>query len=335
MRNNTDNEQAQADRKISNLTAIHCYDFDQFFPHVIDAIQNYAKILDLEDAINVCKNAEIPKQDREQRYFKFFKAVKTDVLPLVYDEIKNLIPEWIELLTIDDNIVCVHTMNVLYLTINDAYYKSLNKEDQNIMKWAILLHDIKKLGPPHFTGKDHNHPFKGGKAVLEVFRRIGLIRAEESIYNTVLEFIENSKQEADPKINSIIPFGQKACQEMHSHQYLSDIFLLIWQKISKRGTFVDMVFRLVFFHQSLIGIKAIPAAVPLTQEERLIYCDEHFFKLIKLLMINDSVSYMYVMDFDDKLNQCLHDFEESSEMMLNDYNQRKALLEFHLKTGQL
>ena len=43
------------------------------------------------------------------------------------------------------------------------------------MKWAVLLHDIKKCGPPHFIGKDHTHPFKGGKAVLEVFHRMGLI----------------------------------------------------------------------------------------------------------------------------------------------------------------
>ena len=44
------------------------------------------------------------------------------------------------------------------------------------MKWALLLHDIKKMGSPHFIGKDHIHPFKGGQAVLEIFKRYDLIK---------------------------------------------------------------------------------------------------------------------------------------------------------------
>ncbi len=63
---------------------------------------------------------------------------------------------------------------------------------------------------------------------------------------------------------------------MHSHKYLSDIFLLFWTHLAPRGSFVDLVFRLVFFHQSLIGLKEIPAVVEMTQEERLIYCDVEF-----------------------------------------------------------
>ena len=52
----------------------------------------------------------------------------------------------------------------------------MNKEEQNILKWTTLLHDIKKQGPPVFKGKDHIHPFKGAIAVLEIFRRLNSIK---------------------------------------------------------------------------------------------------------------------------------------------------------------
>lgn len=79
-------------------------------------------------------------------------------------EIEKTIPEWKELLKINHKNVCVHTLNVLYLVYNqNEEYKRLGKEDQNIMLWAALIHDICKLGHPVYEGKDHIHPFKGGR----------------------------------------------------------------------------------------------------------------------------------------------------------------------------
>lgn len=121
---------------------------------------------------------------------------------------------------------------------------------------------------------------------------------------------------------------------MHSHKYLSEIFLLFWEHVAPRGSFIDYVFRLVFFHQSLVGIKDIPALVELSQEERLIYCDTEFFQLVKILMVNDSLSYMYVMDFDNKKDRCKCDIYMSSDLMISDWNKRKALLKFHMEESK-
>ena len=48
--------------------------------------------------------------------------------------------------------------------------------EQNLAKWAVLLHDIAKRGSPELIGKDHVHPFMSGKAVLELFKEKGLIK---------------------------------------------------------------------------------------------------------------------------------------------------------------
>lgn len=54
-------------------------------------------------------------------------------------------------------------------------FEALEDEEQNIIMWSCLLHDVKKLGEPVFEGKDHVHPFKSAAAVLEVFAMMGIL----------------------------------------------------------------------------------------------------------------------------------------------------------------
>ncbi len=55
---------------------------------------------------------------------------------------------------------------------------------------------------------------------------------------------------------------------------------------------------------------------------------------MKIVMVNDSLSYMYVMDFDDKKDRCMCDFAVSSALMIEDWNKRKALLKFHIEESK-
>ena len=50
--------------------------------------------------------------------------------------------------------------------VNLPEFSQMNETDKNVLKWACLLHDIKKQGPPVIQGKDHLHPFNGAIAVL-------------------------------------------------------------------------------------------------------------------------------------------------------------------------
>lgn len=117
---------------------------------------------------------------------------------------------------------------------------------------------------------------------------------------------------------------------MHSHHRLADIFVALWKHITPRGSFVDLVFRLVFFHQSLCGGKDFPPIVSLSQEERLIYCDEELFTLMRPLMVCDSSSYMFVMDIESRMDRCIEEFEESSLKMKGDWSEKLFLLQYHL-----
>jgi hypothetical protein len=75
-------------------------------------------------------------------------------------------------------------------------FDELNDEEKNIILWASLLHDIRKLGFPIFEGKDHVHPFKSAAAVLEVFNQLGILDVSQKWqkynYHQVLRLLSES-----------------------------------------------------------------------------------------------------------------------------------------------
>lgn len=54
-------------------------------------------------------------------------------------------------------------------------------------------------------------------------------------------------------------YSKDLCNEVHCHKKLHEIFHIMWESelapmLGGRGGFVDLVFRLVFFHQSIKGL---------------------------------------------------------------------------------
>ena len=65
-------------------------------------------------------------------------------------------------------------------------------------------------------------------------------------------------------------------------------------KTCPKGSFVDLVFRLVIFHQSVEGHPKYPAMVELNEAEKYLFMDPAFYDLLTPLMISDSCSYTII-----------------------------------------
>jgi hypothetical protein len=76
--------------------------------------------------------------------------VREEILPEINEELVEIMPEWGDLHDIDEGLVCVHTLGVVYCVMNDSEFSKMSPREKNILKWAALLHDIKKQGPPVF-----------------------------------------------------------------------------------------------------------------------------------------------------------------------------------------
>lgn len=219
---------------------------------------------------------------------------------------------------------------MLYQTTREPIFiNEMAEKEQNILKWAALLHDVSKRGAPEINGKDHIHPFVSGAAVLEIFRDLGFIQLESKVheleFDKVIQLIMDSKEEL-----SKVP--RKACRHRHSHQHLKQIFSTLWSPNSPfygvipRGGFVDLVFRLVFFHQSLIGLKQYPPKKSLSNLEKLMFCDSELYRLMSVLMVADSSSYRFFCDQEQvQINRL--EFLQNNHMQVNQWMQLSIAFE--------
>ncbi|CDW87177.1 UNKNOWN [Stylonychia lemnae] len=324
------------DTKKLELQSDNSLIFETTFPKLDEIIKNsFAELSKLKEIQQFCSDSKNSKKQRNKMFYEHEENVKTNIYPAINKEISIYIPEWSELMEVNNGHVNCHTLNVIYCISQDKEYQALDNFNQNVLKWAGLLHDLKKLSYPFIEGKDHMHPFKSGKACLEIFQRLGLIVIRNQVdyqeFTRLLELIDQSKQPVPYWMSRKFEKDKIYCTEMHSHDYLSDIFTILWNLFAPRGSFVDLVFRLVFFHQSLCGIKEIPPMIQLNTEQQLIYCDVVFLKLIKILMKNDSLSYMYVYDYEGCKDQYMQEFEESNTSTLEEWLKKQVLLEAKYK----
>lgn len=140
---------------------------------------------------------------------------------------------------------------------------------------------------PDFLGADHTHGFASGGVLLRIFQRLGLLQADlgderqlnQENLDRVCALIEASlhaplSTSTKPNYADKFSSDEKYCDKVHSHEHLQTIFDLLWNgDILRRGSFCDHVFRLIFFHQSLLGQENRPFMVIATEEERKKYCD--------------------------------------------------------------
>ena len=79
---------------------------------------------------------------------------------------------------------------------------------------------------------------------------------------------------------------------MPSHHNLHTVFWKAWnQGVLPRGSFPEMVFRLVLFHQSLAMLDRQSPMMELSDEESNAYCEPAFLKLYGVLVIADTTAY--------------------------------------------
>ena len=194
---------------------------------------------------------------------------------------------------------------MLWRTVADPLYSEYSAFEQNVLKWGALLHDIRKLGHPVYEGKDHIHPFKSAQSVLQLFVSLGFLKpsaSQEASIRQVNRLIDESVQPVWKQVRDKFKHFQPVCTQMHSHHNLSEIFHYLWVKdkqgnvLMKRGSFHDLVFRIVMYHQSVEGCSEWPHMYVLSEHERHMFCDPPLFKVLKLLMIADSSSYNFMSD---------------------------------------
>ena len=69
-----------------------------------------------------------------------------------------------------------HTILTLWIVTKDPLFEKLSATEQNVLKWAALLHDIAKRGTPTICGRDHVHAFRSAAATVQILEQLGIVQ---------------------------------------------------------------------------------------------------------------------------------------------------------------
>ena len=176
--------------------------FDTHFPVTSKAMSQYQDII----GISKFDTSVTPKH--------FYESCHKNLMPFVNQELEKNLPfnSWRTLCGFENGNVAVHTLNVVYRHItNSIYVEQCDDEDQNILKWAALLHDICKRGPPLFYGKDHVHPFTSAALTLKIFHHLNFFHLkDQSVLNSILDLIDKSVN--TDRVQKVWPFIKEDCK---------------------------------------------------------------------------------------------------------------------------
>jgi len=182
---------------------------------------------------------------------------RTEMVKLVDDletEIVAVLGDrWIEQRSQSGGTFAVHSLLCLWRATKEPLFADLSKAHQNVVKWACFCHDLKKLGTPTIFGRDHTHPFKSAVALIELFQQREVILGHAEQWDQVKRLLSESIEPLPAYVREDFKHGKPVCTVMHSHQNLDAIFDLLWSDLAPRGSFVDLVLRIVMFHQSVEG----------------------------------------------------------------------------------
>ena len=128
---------------------IYLADLNQF---VLELVESYkaGKIKswdDLEAKVNA--------------YFTPERMERTDIL----------VPGWRKMASYVNGVTLVHVMCVFLGLYMMPEFLSMTKEQQQMMKWVILFHDIEK--EPQKEKRDHGHAFRSAVAAARILPRLG------------------------------------------------------------------------------------------------------------------------------------------------------------------
>ena len=276
--------------------------FSLRFPVLNDTISKIEQLTDFEEVKLKLKFADDLSLSAGTR--TFFKNNVKRVLEAVDAELTAVLGAfWTNLRAQSQDLLSTHTILVLWRATQQPLFDQLSLEEQNVLKWTCLLHDLAKRGTPLILGRDHCHAFRSAAAALEVFKHLGILlptgpssksnQGANQPLESVLRLISESFQPLPEIWRDDFRHGKPVVTVMHAHHNLPEIFHNLWElKLAPRDSFVDQIFRLVLFHDSIEALETRPNMINLSEKEKAKYCDQTFYKLMQILHIADNDAYV-------------------------------------------
>lgn len=236
-------------------------------------------------------------EDLEHRVTDFFT-------PERMEQMEAMLPHWQKMASYREGVTLTHVMCVFLGLYMLPEYRSLTPDQQNLMQWIILFHDVEK--EVERGKRDGLHAFRSAVTAARRLPDFGF--GTTAIYESqigpwsklVLSACIQSEDSAEP-----IP---------DKHRY-PEILEGIDRMLGKKSEAAAVV-KTVLFHMSINVVKEWPQAAPLTLEEISRYVEPDVLPLLKAMMLSDNEGWsMFNPDRDIQRSGTLEVYAELEKLI--------------------
>lgn len=223
-------------------------------------------ILELVDSYHEGEIASWEKLDEKVK--AFFVAERME-------QMEALIPGWCKMASYVNGVTLTHVMCVFLGLYRMPEFLGLAKEQQEVMKWVILLHDVEK--EPQIEKRDHAHAFRSAAAAARTLPGLGFAITPE--YNASIDGWSQFTRAAVTKI-------ENSPDDMQDNHKLPEILRGI-ERMFGRHTPADLIVKTILFHLSM-NMKEWPPPNPLSPEEVKRYIERDLIPLLRVMNLGDN-----------------------------------------------
>lgn len=214
-----------------------------------------------------------------------------------------LVPGWRKMASYANRVTLVHVMCVFLGLYMMPEFLSMTKEQQQMMKWVILFHDIEK--EPQQGKRDHGHAFRSAVAAARTLPKLRFPITSE--YDLLIDDWSDFTRSSTTKPGNFPDYVQ---DNFKLREILAGI-----ERMFGHNTPAALIIKTILFHLS-IDMQPWPPVTPLTDEEVRRYLDNDLVPLLKAMNLGDSEGWnMFKPDRESLRNATLESFRKVEQLL--------------------
>jgi len=206
----------------------------------------------------------------------FSQQVREFFNPTMMSKVERVVPGWVQMSSYAEQQTLIHVTSVLVALQLLPEYQQATSEQQSLMKWMVLFHDLGKVPRP---GKhDYVHGFRSAAITGR-----GLAQTGFPVTEAYPDLIEKW---AALTHNAVI-FRKDLQEFVQDNRKLPKIMSGIDRMFGTQAP-AGLIVKGVLLHMSIATDPDYPLLAPLTDAEVRENIDLAFFPLLKMMMLADT-----------------------------------------------
>jgi hypothetical protein len=203
------------------------------------------------------------------------EKVQTFFTPEMMDKVERVIPGWRAMSGYLDGATLVHVLSVLTALLMCPEYKQTAPDQQALMKWIVLFHDLAKQ--PQEEKRDHPHAFRSAARTGVTLPELGFTVQDDKLPLSDLALLTETA----------VTKHATTQDDIQDNRKLPDIIDGI-EKIFGAETPATLIMKTVLLHMAIDVVTDWPQAAPLSDGEIQQYVDSSLRPLLQIMMVVDN-----------------------------------------------